>query len=55
MFSTSLELSLGDSLVTNQWLSLILPHIGIESKLSWVTMIIFTVVFELLQASRKEI
>ena len=30
MLSTSLELSLGDILVITQWLSLILPHMGIE-------------------------
>ena len=30
MFSTSLELSLGDNFVITQWLSLILPCIGIE-------------------------
>ena len=34
MFSTSLRLSLGDNLVITQWLSLILPLIGIESVLS---------------------
>ena len=36
MFSASLELSLGDNyiLVITQWLSLILPRIEIESKIS---------------------